>query len=111
MLLATIGSLIHHADSRFLQLAHQLQDAGLFVSVTSEGPLKDKKELYSFAKTHPHKFEKGAPEEAEEHGACIACGQLVWHQDHSAHVVCSVCHETYAIVVGVFLFSPLFDQT
>lgn len=78
-------------------MAHQLQDAGLFTPVTSEGALKDKKDLYQYVTAQPHKFETASAEEAEEHGACIACGQLVWHDDKSAHVRCSICHETYAV--------------
>ena len=79
------------------QLAGQLQDAGLFKTVTSDGHLKDKKELYQYPDTHPHKFEPASPDEAEEHGACIGCGELVWHDDKSGHVRCTVCHETYAL--------------
>jgi hypothetical protein len=82
--------------TRIVQLGNQLQEAGLFIG----GPLKDKKDLYSYPETHPHKFAPAAAEEAEEHGACIGCGQLVWHDDQSPHVRCSVCHETYVLQIS-----------
>lgn len=83
--------------SKYIKVANQLQEAGLFFPATSDGPLKDKKDLYQYPDSTPHKFLQLSPEEeyAEDHGACIACGELLWHDDKSPHLRCITCREMY----------------